>query len=150
MFIKRYDSSWDNEIYSLFVRSVHESCKGFYTEPELSAWAPEEGDPVLWCRRLRNSKTLLAVDRGVLMGFGSALSGSIEKLFVDPEAQGRGIGRLLLSSLEGREGGEFRVCSSKQSRRFFERQGYRTEQEHHIYYGNTALLTYVMVKPETD
>lgn len=150
MLIRRYDSSWDEEIYGLFVRSVHQSCSGFYTEMELDAWAPEDGDPARWCRRLRNSKTLLAVADGTLLGFGSVLAGSIEKLFVDPDHQGRGIGRLLLSSLEGRDGGEFMVYASRQSRRFFERQGYRLEMEHYSYYGDIPLLTYSLVKSDSD
>ena len=150
MFVKRYDSSWDGEIYSLFVRSVHESCIGYYTPSQLDAWAPEGGDPGLWARGLAASKTLLAVDNGCLLGFGSILAGNISRLFVDPDCQGRGIGKLLLSSLEGREGGEFCVYASKQSKRFFERHGYKEEMEHYSFYGEEALLTYMMVKEETD
>lgn len=148
MLIKRYESSWDEEIYQLFVRSVHEGCSGYYTGKELEAWAPKDGDPALWARGLSYAKTLLALDNGALAGFGSVVSGHITKLYVSPDQQGRGIGRLLLSSLEGRSGGSFQVYASKQSRRFFERQGYKVELEHYSFYGEEPLLTYLMVKEE--
>ena len=150
MFIKRYDSSRDEEIHRLFTRSVHESCKGFYTEAELDAWAPEGVDAKLWARGLGNGKTLMAVDNGVLLGFGTVTGECIDKLYVDPDYQGRGIGKLLLSSLEGRNGGEFRVYASKQSRRFFRRQGYKEEMEHYAFIQGQSLLSFLMVKDSRD
>ena len=150
MVIRRYSEAWDEKIYKLFWRAVHISNKEFYTEAELDAWAPSSADPSQWCRGLLNATSLLAVEGDELLGFGSAVSDYIDRLYVDPDHQGRGIGKLLLKSLEGGRDNEFHTYASKQARRFFERQGYIVEMEHHAFRRGQTLLNYLMVKPHYE
>ena len=133
MRVTRFQSSFEDEAFSLFCRTVHESCRADYSLAQLDAWAPQDTDPHSWCSVFYDKYSLAAVDDdGVLLGFGNIdeAEGYLDMLYVAPEAQGRGAGKILLRALEARSQKSFvTTFSSDTARPFFIRMGYSTVAE---------------------
>ena len=79
----------------------------------------------------RSRDILLAFEDDRLVGTGALEGSTLQGLFVDPDAQGRGIGRALMAQLSSmaRERGlpELRLGSSLTAVGFYERLGFRRE-----------------------
>jgi ribosomal protein S18 acetylase RimI-like enzyme len=95
--------------------------------------------------------TLVATAGGAVVGTGTLVEGSIRRVFVAPELQGRGLGDELMRRLEeqaawGREAVE--LDASTVSLQFYLRRGYRAVREASIEVaGGKALDYHVMRKP---
>lgn len=98
----------------------------------------------IWAGRLRPEKYAEAIDRyeffvaeeeGAVVGFGElgAEAGEIQGLYVSPDVKGRGVGRELLRTLEGRARAHglksLRLTSSLNAVAFYERAGFRAVEE---------------------
>ena len=135
-------------IAALFYESVHGLCGGEYTPAELSAWAPDDGDPEAWAERFMDQYSLVAVDDGAVVGFGSAdiPACCIDMLYVSPSASGHGVGKLLLSALESRLCGMAHVYASDTARGFFLHMGYRVVRDNTVIRHGVALHNQLMEK----
>ena len=127
----RYSSAFDPDIAALFHDAVHSSCRCDCAPDELAAWAPDDIDPASFCKRLSGSFAVLAAEGSVLAGFGSAdtSSGCIDMLFTAAHLQGRGIGSLILRTLERECKAPCWAYSSYTALPFFRRMGYVPERE---------------------
>lgn len=126
MEIARYEERFFTQMTELFERSVREIACRDYSEKECEAWAPHGRDYSAWRAEFRGRTTLLAFDAGLLVGFGDMTdSGYLDRLYVMPGFEGKGIGRALVMALESLSGSEsFSVRSSITAEPFFRRLGY--------------------------
>lgn len=133
MQLVRYSSEYDDEIVRLFHETVHTACSGQYTPNELEAWAPGDIDPAVWCEGLRNTYMLLAFDGDILAGFGNVdiPASYIDRLYVAVPYIGKGVGKLLLTSLESKLDDIAYVHSSDTALPFFKGRGYSLIKENH-------------------
>jgi ribosomal protein S18 acetylase RimI-like enzyme len=103
--------------------------------------------------------TLVAEAAGRVVGYVAVTGSHVENLFVDPEAQGKGVGDALLRAAEARvqrergaEGErEARVTLrcllvNERARRFYERQGYSARETHEVVLHGRPLPAWFMVK----
>ncbi len=90
-------------ICTVHVRAIRETCSRSYSPEQVSAWAgllsPDSYNTVLKERVL-----VVATDGEAVVGFGQLNpdAGEVDAVYVLPDRQGEGIGRLLLADLEAR------------------------------------------------
>ncbi len=82
-------------IHRLHIRSVRTLCRGHYSQEQIDAWLKDRG-PESYHDGINRDEMYIAESKGVIAGFGHALSGEIRAIFVDPDFTNRGIGKDLL------------------------------------------------------
>lgn len=148
MTIRPYESGSCGEMAALFYETVHTVNARDYTAAQLDAWAAGDVDLAEWDRSFREHLTLIAVEKGRIVGFGDMdASGYLDRLYVHKEAQRRGIASAICDRLEEAVAAErFTVHASITARPFFERRGYRTLRERTVVRRGVALVNYSMEK----
>ncbi len=129
MKIRAYRSGDLDAVLSLFRDTVHSACAADYTPAQREAWAPVDLDRDRWSAFLAENIALVAVEDGVLAGFGDLTrDGRVNTLYAGKDWQGKGVGAALLTELETRAATlgltRLRADVSLTARPFFERKGY--------------------------
>ena len=97
--------------------------------------------------------TIVAVDAGEILGYAAVTGCHLENLFIDPGAQGRGVGAALLAELEARLRGAFDTATlrclhaNRDARRFYERHGYQVRETQTVVLHGRPLPAWLMAKP---
>ncbi|MFZ2869773.1 GNAT family N-acetyltransferase [Zavarzinia sp.] len=88
-------------LLALFRDSVRNVARRDYSEDQVRAWAPDEIDIAAFGARLGRQRVFVAVEGETIAGF-AALDGHghVDLLFVHPDHQRKGAGRLLLQGVE--------------------------------------------------
>ena len=152
MIIRSYREANLAAIADLFTASVHSLAVGHYDAVQRAAWAPQPPDLTYWRERLRSMQTLIAEEDGALAGFiAYEQNGHIDLLFTAPEYARRGVASLLYRHVESALlilGVEALFTeASLVARPFFERQGFRVEEEQHVKVRGAWFRRYAMRKP---
>ena len=93
----------------------------------------------------KNNNTWVATIFGKIVGFGVSKDNAIDKLYVHPQHQGRGVASLLLKQLEkSLEKPIFKV--SKNSVTFYERHGYKVQGKSKKIINNKKFDSFVIYK----
>lgn len=147
MVIREYKPSDCQEITELFYNTVHTVNARDYTQRQLDAWAPGAADLENWNRSLLGHYSLVAVENGVIAGFGDIdETGYLDRLYVDADYQGQGIASAICDRLESWVTGNIVVHASMTARGFFEKRGYRTLSEQQVERRGVLLTNYIMVR----
>lgn len=147
MFIREYEEKDCKEITELFYNTVHTVNARDYTAEELDAWTGRSVDYNKWNRSLKENFTLVAVEDGVITGFGDIDStGYLDRLYVHRDYQGRGTASALCDRLEKHINGDITVHSSITAKPFFERRGYRAVKKQRVLRNGVPLTNFVMLK----
>ena len=135
-------------IAALFYESVHTLCRGDYTTEQLGAWATGHIDEKAWDASFRAHHTLVAEENGVLLGFADmAEDGYLDRLYVHPVHTKKGVATALVNALEAAcPAAQFTTHASMTARPFFEKRGYRVEQEQQVVRRGVPLTNFVMKK----
>lgn len=148
MTLRPYRPSDLGELLELFYGTVHTVNAGDYTPEQLDAWADGAPDREDWGRTLAEHTTLVAVEAGVIVGFGDIdASGYLDRLYVHKDFQRRGIASALCEVLEGAvEAEHFVTHASITARPFFEKRGYRVIRERRVVRHGVSMTNYRMEK----
>lgn len=149
MELRAYQSADAAETAALFYGAVHTVAAKDYTQEQLNAWAPQNRDLAAWDESLLAHHTLVAVQNGVIVGFGDMDEqiAYLDRLYTHRDYQGRGVATALLAALEATVPGRAVTTHASQTARpFFEKRGYRTERRQRVMRGGVWLHNYVMVK----
>ena len=135
-------------IAALFYESAHTLCRGDYTTEQLDAWATGSIDEEAWDASFRAHHTLVAEENGVLLGFADmAEDGYLDRLYVHPVHTKKGVATALVNALEAAcPAAQFTTHASMTARPFFEKRGYRVEQEQQVVRRGVPLTNFVMKK----
>ena len=135
-------------IAALFYESVHTLCRSDYTKEQLGAWATGHIDEIAWDASLRAHHTLVAEENGVLLGFADmAEDGYLDRLYVHPAHTKKGVATALVNALEAAcPAAQFTTHASMTARPFFEKRGYRVEQEQQVVRRGVTLTNFIMKK----
>lgn len=114
------------EMNRLHTDAVRMTCKDFYTEEQIEAWLggrTAEG----YHEGINKGEMYVAEDDGKVVGSGHAIPGEVVAIFVDPDSQEKGVGKLLLDhglqiALKGHE--EVKVESTVNAEGFYEKNGF--------------------------
>lgn len=147
MIIRQYHSRDCKEITELFYNTVHTVNAKDYTKEQLDAWATGQVDLELWDQSLQAHFSLVAMDAGIIVGFGDIdPTGYLDRLFVHPDYQGLGIASALCDQLEAAVEGAVVTHASITAKPFFEKRGYRLVKAQQVERQDVFLTNYVMVK----
>lgn len=96
--------------------------------------------------------TIVAVEANEVLGYAAVTRSHLENLFVDPSAQGRGVGAALLGAVEARLVATFDLVTlrclhlNRDARRFYDRHGYAVRETQTIALHGRSLLAWLMEK----
>lgn len=149
--LRKYVAGDCKEISVLFFNTVHRVNAKDYTKSQLDAWASGTVDLVAWENAFLEHDTVIAEERGTIIGFGDIdHSGYLDRLYVHEEYQGQGVATAILWELEGnaRENGIAKFCThaSITAKPFFEKQGYHVISENTVVRGTISLIHFMMEK----
>jgi ribosomal protein S18 acetylase RimI-like enzyme len=97
--------------------------------------------------------TIVATDVDVVLGYAAVTRNHLENLYVDPSAQGRGVGTALLAEVEARIARQFEVVTLRclhanpDARRLYDRKGYTVREIQTITLHGRPLEAWLMEKP---
>jgi len=97
--------------------------------------------------------TLVACEGDLVVGYASVTKSHIENIYIDPAAQGRGIGTTLLAAVEARLHPPHDVATLRclhvnpDARRFYGRHGYHTVETQTVSLHGHPLPAWFMAKP---
>ena len=147
MIIREYKPSDCKEITELFFNTVHTVNTKDYTKEQLDVWATGQVDLEKWNQSLKEHYSLVAVENGVIVGFGDIDStGYLDRLYVHFEYQGKGIATAICNQLEQTVLGTVITHASITAKPFFEQRGYQVVKELLVERQGVFLKNFVMKK----
>lgn len=150
MEIRKYRPSDCREMAELFYQTVHHVNAKDYTRAQLDAWADGQVDLVEWDRSFQAHDTVVALEDGVIAGFGDMdETGYLDRLYVHWEHQGRGIASAICGRLEAAVSGRVVTHASITARPFFEKRGYRVIRERQVERHGVWMTNFLMEKAES-
>lgn len=150
MEIRRYESEDLERVVRIFRDTVHRVNIRDYTREQVDVWAPESVDLEAWDRSLSDHFAFVAVEGGVVVGFGDIDdSGYLDRLYVHHDYLRRGVASLLCDRLESMvdSGATIVTHASVTARPFFENRGYKVVKEQVVERGGVFLKNYIMELP---
>ena len=148
MEIRAYRPADCAEMAALFDQTVHTVNARDYTPQQLNAWSAGTVDLAAWNRSFLAHRTVVAVEDGVIVGFGDMDgAGYLDRLYVHRDRQGRGVATAICDALEAGVRGTVTTHASITARPFFEKRGYRVIREQQVLRRGVALTNFVMEKP---
>lgn len=150
MRIRPYEQRDAEQIVVLFYDSIHTVCAADYSQSQLDAWAPEIPDLAVWHKRMAQRTTLVAEEKGTLLGFAELEDGgNLHMFFVRHDAQRQGIGLRLFSKIKQRaldfDLNRMTTEASITARPFFTRQGFEVIRQNNIERRGVTLTNYSML-----
>jgi len=135
--------------HAVFFAAVREGAAAHYSDAERKAWAPSPEAPSSWEPRLLAGTTVVAEERGRIVGFMTLGSdGFLDLAYVDPGWIGRGVGGLLHRAILeiARRAGLALLATeaSLVARGFFHRQGWRETARQSVIRHGVALTNFRM------
>lgn len=148
MIIRKYEPSDCKYLAELFYDTVHTVNAKDYTKKQLDVWADGNADLDEWNRSLAEHYTVIAVENGVIIGFGDMdKTGYLDRLYVHKDYQGKGTATAICNKLENKFDIDLiRTHASVTAKPFFEKRGYRTVREQQVERKGVLLTNYRMVK----
>lgn len=133
---------------ALFYDTVHSVNARDYTAEQLDAWATGEVDLEAWNKSFTEHYTLVALEDGVIVGFGDIdKTGYLDKLYVHKDHLRKGIATAICDMLEqSLWGGKATVHASITAKPFFLGRGYTVVKEQTVVRGGVELSNFVMEK----
>ena len=144
MVIRPYDPADCEILAQLFYHAVHSTRA--YTKAQQNAWAPQV--PQGWNEGFLANHTVVAEKAGQLIGFGDMdESGYLDRLYVHPAYQRKGVATALCDALETASSAErFLTHASLDAKPFFEARGYRVIRQQQVERCGILLTNFVMTK----
>ena len=148
MVLRAYRSADCPALAELLYQTVHQVNIRDYTQEQVDAWATGQADLERWDRELREHRTVVAWEDGLIVGFGDMdKTGYLDRLFVHKDFQGRGIATAICDALEGESAApRLWVQASLTARPFFEGRGYRVVKAQQVERRGVLLPNFVMEK----
>ena len=147
MRIRVYQTSDCKELAELFYSTVHTVNAKDYSKDQLDVWATGRVDLEKWDQSLREHFSIVAVEDGIIVGFGDIdQTGYLDRLYVHPGYQRKGIATAICDRLEAAVHGTIETHASITARPFFEKRGYQVVKEQQVERQGIFLTNFVMRK----
>jgi GNAT superfamily N-acetyltransferase len=139
------------EIQQLFYDTVRKVNSRDYSQKQIEVWSSQAWDGQVWQKRLHNSLTYVAQERGQILGFTNLEeNGHIDLFYCHYKHQGQGIGSQLLNHLEAIASAlkieRLFTEASITARLFFERKGFIVLQAEQVERQGLIFRRFVMEK----
>lgn len=147
MFIREYQSSDCKELTELFYNTVHIVNAKDYTKEQLDVWATGQVDLQKWDQSLQEHFSIVAIDDGIIVGFGDIdKMGYLDRLFIHSAYQRKGIATAICNRLESAVQENIVTHASITARPFFEKRGYIVVKEQQVERQGIFLTNFIMIK----
>lgn len=148
MIIRSYKQTDCEGMAALFYDTVHSVNACDYKKEQLDAWATSEVDLEEWDRAFTEHYTLVALEDGVIVGFGDIdKNGYLDKLYVHKDHLRKGVATAICDMLEqSLWGGKATVNASITAKPFFLSRGYTVVKEQTVIRHGVELTNFVMEK----
>lgn len=147
MKIRKYRQSDCKELAELFYHTVHTVNAKDYTEEQLNVWATGDVDLEKWNISLQEHFSIVAVDKGIIVGFGDIdNTGYLDRLYVHADYQRKGIAAALCNQLEQATKVNITTYASITAKPFFEKRGYIVVKEQQVERQGIFLTNFIMKK----
>lgn len=134
------------DCFSCFKEAVYSTCGKDYAPNELIAWA-EGASRDRMAASLVNSFSLVAVNKGMVIGFGNLVDGHcLDLLYVSPAFQNQGVATAICDVLEANASADIEVYASKTAYPFFAKRGYSSVRENIVERNGAKLQNFLMEK----
>lgn len=151
MEIRKYQPSDCKILTELFYNTVHKINVNDYTEEQLNAWATGQVDLEKWNQSLQEHYSLVAVENGIIIGFGDIdQTGYLDHLFVHADYQRQGVATAICSQLEQAVKETITTHASITARPFFEKRGYQVIKEQQVECHGVFLTNFIMQKSHVN
>ncbi len=151
MTIREYQTPDCRALAELFYNTVHTVNARDYSREQLNVWATGAVDLGKWDQSFKEHYSLVAVDDEVIVGFGDIdKTGYLDRLYVHPDHQRKGIASAICDKLEQSAQGSIITHSSITARPFFENRGYRIVREQQVERQGIFLTNFIMIKEKID
>ncbi len=145
MYLRKYAPGDCKALAELFYNTVHTVNARDYSQAQLDAWATGAVDLDTWNRSFLAHMTIVAVEDGIIVGFGDMDgSGYLDRLYVHAAYQGQGVATAICDELERVIPGTHTTHASITARPFFEHRGYRVIKEQQVERKGVKLTNFVM------
>lgn len=145
--VRKYEPSDCRELSELFYNTVHTVNARDYRKEQLSVWATGVVDLERWNKSFQDHYTFVAVDQGMITGFGDIdKMGYLDRLFVHKDYQRKGVATAICDKLEQMAQGDVVTHASITARPFFEKRGYKVVKEQKVERQGITLTNFVMKK----
>ena len=148
MIIRKYKPSDIAEIAALFYNTVHGINKKDYSQEQLNMWATGKVDLDKWNKSLTEHYSLVAVENGVIIGFGDIdKTGYLDRLYVHKDYQGQKVATAICNELKAAVlCDKITTHASITAKPFFEKRGYVVVAEQQVERESVLLTNYIMEK----
>jgi len=147
MEIRAYRSSDGEALAELFYKTVHIANTKDYSQEQLTVWTASAADRDKWEETFKEHYVLVAVDKNTIVGFGDITrSGYLDRLYVHPSYQRKGIATALCDRLEQAVRGKVITHASITAKPFFEKRGYEMIKEQQVERQGIFLTNFIMEK----
>lgn len=135
------------ELAQLFYHTVHTINAKDYSKEQLDVWATGQIDLENWNQSSQEHYSLVAVDDGIIVGFGDIdRKGYLDRLYVHTDYQRKGIASDICNYLEQAVRGNIVTHASITARPFFDKRGYKVVKEQQVERQGVFLTNFVMIK----
>ena len=149
MLIRKYQPSDCKTLAELFYNTIHTINAKDYTKEQLDVWATRHIDLEKWNQSFQSHYTVIAVDNGIIVGFGDIdKTGYLDHLYVHAEYQRKGIATNICNHLEQAVQENVVTHASITAKPFFEKRGYNVIKEQQVERQGIFLTNYVMIKEQ--
>ena len=147
MELRKYQKSDCKELTELFYNTVQTVNAKDYTKEQLDVWATGQVDLEKWDRSLQEHYSIVAVDNGIILGFGDIdKTGYLDRLYVHADYQGKGTATAICNQLEQAVQGKITTHASITAKPFFEKRGYKVVKKQEVERQGIFLTNFVMEK----
>lgn len=145
--LRAYRKEDFSDCFSCFKEAIYATCGKDYAPNELIAWA-EGASRERMAASLVNSYSIVAVNKGTVIGFGNLVDGHyLDLLYVSPAFQNQGVATAICDLLEANAIADIEVYSSKTAYPFFAKRGYLSVRENIVERNGAKLQNFLMDKP---
>lgn len=151
MFIRDFIPGEQISLRQVFMSSVHELARGFYTEEQLDAWAPRTYDEQQWAEKIAALRPFVAIIGDRVAGYADLQdSGYIDHFFVSGQFSGCEIGSALMIHIHqvaaARAIPELSAHVSLAAESFFSKHGFGAVKRQSVTVRGVSLYNSLMVK----
>ncbi len=152
--IRRFEAADLETVHALILRTIERNYSGVYGPNSIERFHSVHTKECI-AGEAEKGFTIVALENGRIVGCGSVLGEYVGRVYIDPDFQGRGIGRTLMENLErhaAQQGVErLRLCASLPSLDFYLKMGYSIREKTFEEVGNGERLDYYeMEKTEVN
>ncbi|NQY65255.1 MAG: GNAT family N-acetyltransferase [Alteromonadaceae bacterium] len=149
--IRNFQKGDEIQIINLFLRTIRTVNIRDYSQEQVNAWAPDEYDQEKWFKKIALNDPLVATIDNKIVGYADVQGdGYIDHFFCHADFQGKGIGKLLMETLQnaGIKNGCTRFYShvSITAKPFFQYSGFKIVKEQWVEIRGQKLKNFVMEK----